>query len=107
MSDPVCKCCGQILPQPLRIDTLSTSQRYIVDTILKAGENGIDARILLDVTYADDPNGGPLTANNSLRVRIHKINRKHLIPAGYMIKANRGGNGCFGRYRIVKCEVPA
>lgn len=104
MTEQTCKCCGQTLPQPLAIETLKGRQRQLVDAVWKSGQHGIDFNQLLHVAYGDDPEGGPLWASTSLRVRLRYINKNHLIPHGYMIKSSHTGGGAFGRYRIMKYE---
>lgn len=82
------------------------SQR-ILDIVVKAGKGGIDSERLLGIVYADDVDGGPLCAQKSLHTLISNANRRYLKAAGYQIKGERTGHGAFGRYRLMKCEVPA
>lgn len=89
------------------LPTLKGKSQRILDGVVRAGKHGIDGERLLGIVYGDDPDGGPLTAPVSLRTLIYKANRNHLKPAGYKIKGEHTGHGAFGRYRLVKCEVPA
>lgn len=89
------------------LPVLKGKSRKILDSIVRSGKRGINGEQLVGVVYGDDPNGGPLTASNCLRVLIHNANKRHLRPIGYQIKGEHTGHGAFGRYRLVKCEVPA
>jgi hypothetical protein len=91
VTDHVCKCCGQTLPEPFEVGTLKSAARDLVHNVWKSGQHGIDAQRLLSLVYADDPDGGPLCAETTLRVRIHYINKKHLKPAGYRIIGEHTG----------------
>jgi hypothetical protein len=54
---------------------------------------------LVDAVYADDPDGGPVTAPRSVNVMIHKAN-KQLRSQGYQIKPTWLGRGA--RYHLVR-----
>jgi hypothetical protein len=53
----------------------------------------------MPVVYADDPNGGPLTAQHCLNVIAHHAN-KQLMTQGYQIRASWRGRGAF--YRLIR-----
>lgn len=89
------------------LPVLKGKSRKILDSIVRAGKRGISGEQLVDIVYGDDPNGGPLTAAGCLRVLICHANKRHLRPIGYQIKGEHTGHGAFGRYRLMKCEVPA
>jgi hypothetical protein len=61
--------------------------------------DGILIQDLAGLVYADDPNGGPLTATRSLNVLAHHAN-KQLRAQGYQIESSWLGRGA--RYRIVR-----
>ena len=88
----VCPHCKQTLPNldlPAGL-ILRHGQLKLFRIVAAAGPNGIPTDDLLVKLYADDPDGGPLTARTSLRVRIYALNSK-LIPYKLVIRAPRGG----------------
>lgn len=89
------------------LPVLKGKSRTILDSIVRSGKRGINCEQLVGIVYGDDPNGGPLTASNCLRVLIHNANKRHLRPVGYQIQGEHTGHGAFGRYRLVKCEASA
>jgi crossover junction endodeoxyribonuclease RuvC len=61
------------------IDALTTpTRRPILERMIR---HGIPIGDLVDAVYADDPDGGPVTAPRSVNVMIHKANRQ-LFGAG-------------------------
>jgi hypothetical protein len=60
-------------------------RQRLVD-IVGARPDGIAIGDLVDRVYADDPDGGPLTAPRSVNVLIHRANAQ-LAAQGYQIKA--------------------
>jgi hypothetical protein len=67
--------------------------------ILAGRPDGVLVRDLVDLVYADDPDGGPLTAQRCLNVIAHRANAQ-LRPQGYQIKSMWLGRGA--RYRLVR-----
>ncbi len=95
----ICPCCGhrvidEMLPEGLQLSNL---QRRIFSIVQRAGPSGIPADVLVERVYANDPNGGPLTARRSVYVTICKLNSK-LLDYKMVLRANGGGHGSFGEY---------
>jgi hypothetical protein len=61
--------------------------------------DGITIGDLVDAVYADDPDGGPVTAPRSVNVMIHMANRQ-LAAQGFAIRSMWLGRGA--RYRLVR-----
>ena len=78
-------------------------RQRLVD-ILAGRPDGVLVRDLVDLVYADDPDGGPLTAQRSLNVIAHRANAQ-LRPQGYQIESMWLGRGA--RYRLVRVAEPA
>ncbi len=72
-------------------------RQRIVDIVANRPD-GITRGELLDVVYADDPNGGPENPN-TVSVLIHCANQQ-LAQQGYRIESAWRGRG--GRYCLVK-----
>jgi hypothetical protein len=92
----LCPACQRPLPEAL-IVTGPRRQRLV--NILADRPDGVPVRDLVDLVYADDPNGGPLTAQRSLNVIAHRANIQ-LRPQGYQIKSMWLGRGA--RYRLTR-----
>ena len=92
----LCPTCQRPFP-PALVVTGSRRQRLV--NILADRPDGVPVRDLVDLVYADDPDGGPLTAQRSLNVVAHHANVQ-LRPQGYQIKSTWLGRGA--RYRIVR-----
>jgi hypothetical protein len=78
---------------------VSGSVRQRLVDIVSARPDGIAIGDLVDQTYADRLDGGPLTAPRSVNVMIHKANLQ-LLRQGYQIKPMWLGRGA--RYRLVR-----
>ena len=90
MSFSTCKCCGQILPQQLKLTVrLRPGPRRIAELVYRAGPNGIPTDVLFDHIYRDDPDGGPLGGKNVLAARITMLNRRLKVD-GLRIRGTRG-----------------
>jgi hypothetical protein len=100
MDLPVCKCCGQTLPGALEFagTRLTPQQMRIVDRIQRGGKHGITMGMLIQHVYANDPNGGAVTAENVMYVQIAVI-KKRLKAAPFNIACNKRG-GSAALYRI-------
>jgi hypothetical protein len=64
-------------------------QKSIYDTVSIAGRAGVALETIIEGVYAGDPNGGPLYAEDSVRVAKFKLNKK-LAPMGLAIRASLG-----------------
>jgi DNA-binding response OmpR family regulator len=73
----------------------------LVDVIAEHSGDALTIKQLVDLVYADDPNGGPLSAQRSLNVIAHHAN-KQLATQGYQIRATHRGAGA--RYELVPLE---
>ena len=70
-------------------------------SILASRPDGVLVRDLVDLVYADNANGGPLTAQRSLNVIAHRANAQ-LRPQGYQIISTwRGRGACYYLARVV------
>ena len=95
-----CPACGQTLPPGIPKGlVLRAGHQRIYDIVRRAGPYGITSTDLCDKVYADDPNGGPLDARNTLACRIVYLNRK-LKPFGQRVTC--GGGRSDGAYKLVK-----
>jgi len=95
----ICPTCRRPFPPPLVV-TGSVRQRLV--NIIGGRPDGIEIYDLVGAVYADDPDGGPVTAPRSVNVMIHQAN-KQLAAQGYQIKSMWLGRGA--RYRIVKIDT--
>ncbi len=84
----VCPHCGHPMPADEVTLMLTPRQRQLYEIVRDAGIAGISARDILDKMYADEPNGGPDTAN-IISVFAHHANVR-LKPFGLEISARRG-----------------
>jgi hypothetical protein len=89
----ICPACRR--PFPPRLVVHGPVRQRIVDTIANRPD-GISRAELLDVVYADDPEGGPDNAN-TISVLIHHANIE-LAPQGFRIEPTWLGRGA--RYRL-------
>ena len=92
----LCPRCRRPFPPPLVV-TGPLRQRMV--NILANRPDGLTINNLVDLVYADDPDGGPVTAPSSLNVMAHKAN-KQLRAQGYQIKSMWMGRGAI--YRLVR-----
>ena len=80
----ICPCCNQ----PADTGKLSEAVRVFTPTEARLlrileGRTMVRKEAVLDTLWADDPEGGPLTAQKMVDVVIHKIRRKlreHNLP---------------------------
>lgn len=94
-----CPCCGSmtpITPEVIRA-RLPGVKRRIYDIVRKRHPSGISAKILTELVYADDPEGGP-ESTNCVHVHVGHIN-KIISDYGWQIKARRGASD---GYKLVK-----
>lgn len=103
MSDRICKCCGQALPQIDGMDfPLPKGLAELVDLVRRAGKWGISTDRLFNLLYSHRPDGGPQT--KTLHVRVSQAN-KLLRQHGWAIRGEHSGQRyVYGRYVLVKLE---
>jgi hypothetical protein len=93
----LCPCCGQARPEALDAAVLDLSPRMAAIVRTVARKPGISAQDLASVIYADDPDGGPLTAEKTVATIICN-NRGVLARHGLRLFAGRGSRS---GYRLV------
>lgn len=94
MSDFHCPCCGKPINGAAPIDSLVTArlspeQLRIIDALASAYPRGITRRVLADIVFADDPNGGPDSAENQMSVQMHWM-RPTLRQLGWTVGVRKG-----------------
>jgi hypothetical protein len=104
-----CPTCGHTMqtPTPLTVlesASLAAQERRIIDLLIKAHPRKISKDRLTDLLYCYDPDGGPVTADKSVAVLIHRIRRK-IKPYGWTIPYQTGGRGVLGRYTLAPYVV--
>ncbi len=102
-----CVCCGYDpeLKDPEhigRVARLSTLELRLFDIFCRRFGRYVEADTLAYLLYADDPNGGPITANEVIGVTVSRL-RKKLLPFGLTIDGMMG-RGSSGR-RLVWIEI--
>jgi hypothetical protein len=95
----VCPTCSR--PYPPRLKVNGPVRQRVVEIVANRPD-GIPIRELCNLTYADDPNGGPLTAQRSINVIVHRANDQ-LRQQGYQIRARWRGRGSF--YELIKINA--
>lgn len=85
---------------------LSKKQWRAYDAIAKAGTSGIVSDRLIDITYADDPEGGPLDVKNGIRAIIRKVNQK-ISGDGFRIVGTSRGGPVDNFYRLARIDAHA
>jgi hypothetical protein len=95
-----CPCCGQDIPPALKV-TGTVRQRAV--NLIAGRRNGISLNELIELIYADRPNGEPDFAASSIKTTIHYANRA-LQPQGYRIRSTLGPGA---RYRLERLLPPA
>ena len=94
-----CPCCGSmtpVTPEVVRM-RLPGIKRRIYDIVRQRHPMGISAKLLTELVYADDLNGGP-ESTNCVHVHVGHIN-KIIVDYGWQIKARRGASD---GYKLVK-----
>jgi hypothetical protein len=83
---PCCEGCGRIQAgPPVR---LTPKQRAIYDAV-RSARHGLPASRLIGMMYADDIDGGPVTAAQAFYVHVYKMNQR-LAACGERIKSDGG-----------------
>lgn len=104
-----CECCGQAVAA---LDAnsiivgakLTPLETRIFQALVFAKGNWISAERLASAVYAHDPDGGPLTADNTIRVKILLLRGKlrtfqlkiDSSSCGYRVVSDRSGPGSLG-----------
>jgi hypothetical protein len=92
----ICPHCGRpMIPRSSRFPHVRGFRRSRLVELI-ADRPGIDGRTLLNLLYADDPSGGPLTIK-IISVLVYYA-RKQLKHDGYKIESSVGRGG---GYRVV------
>jgi len=94
----VCPVCSR--PYAPRLQVSGPIRQRVVEIVARRPD-GIPVKELCNLTYADDPNGGPLTAQRSINVIVHRANDQ-LRKQGYQIRARWRGRGSV--YELVKIK---
>jgi hypothetical protein len=94
----LCSACRRPFPPPIAVH--GPVRQRIVDLIANRPD-GITRNELLDLAYADDPNGGPDNPN-TISVLIKYANAE-LAAQGFHIEPTWRGRGA--RYRLVELAV--
>lgn len=89
-----CPTCGRQYPPKLQVRG-PVRQRLV--NILVKRPYGVEMSDLIDLVYADSPDGAPASASNCINVMAHMAN-KELKPLGWRITASKGRGS---RYRLV------
>jgi len=90
MSDlAICPCCGTpvrgLSAFALKGLSLTPSQRTVLNTLVGRFPSAIHVETIAAALWGDNPNGGPETAENVIRVYICALNKK-LAKSGYRIE---------------------
>lgn len=90
-----CPCCGQPMPAPVRVEQLdflelTPQQRVILKVFLERYPRQVPKAVLINALWGLDPNGGPLSVDNGISVRVHQLNVR-LRPYGWAIKGQGMG----------------
>ena len=97
-----CPHCGQTLselPPAFGGLRLTPSQDIILQSLVRAGKNGLPRDAIIDKLYADHPDGGPVTATRVVWVLMCQL-RKKLALIGKTIVTEHGGRGAPGLYSL-------
>ncbi len=101
-----CPTCGGALadlPLPFLKAAVSPMMGRILDVVVR--RPGIDGVDLAAAVYADDPDGGPDWARNSVGVTIWR-NNKRLAPLGWCCKGHKGRGGGYSLVRLPEPVSP-
>ena len=100
MSERVCPHCKR--PYPRQFTVHGPLRQRVVDALAGIAE-GLTIERLVDLVYADAPNGGPMTAAASVGVALRKASRE-LEAQGHRIIVSSRGRGAV--YRLVATSPP-
>lgn len=88
-----CACCGHPLPDDSVLGALTPLQQRVFFAIKRAGSAGIQSTRVMDVVYAEDPNGGP--ENQNIIAVVAKQMNKRLARFGLVLRGRRGPGGYY------------
>ena len=74
-----CPTCGQTMPPKTGLPSgvaLTKTEGKLFEIIRRAGKHGIASDTLCERLYADNPDGGPVTARHVVYVLVNKVNGK-------------------------------
>lgn len=94
MSTVPCPCCGSPMAVPASLVALvhvplPPIERTILNLFAAAYPRRVSTRAVINALWGLDPNGGPVSAENNISVRLVHINRV-LVPLGWRIWAPTG-----------------
>lgn len=101
----LCPTCHQPVTERIPVLSLSDAplpkaERKIVEILGRAYPRSLDKRVLIDLLYEDDPDGGPDDPSNVLTTLVCRL-RSKLPSYGWTIPKNtKAGTGIYGRYRL-------
>lgn len=103
-----CPTCGQSIDGPAPVKALadanlSVMQQKIVAALTSSYPNGIRTPAMVDIIYADDPDGGPDFAVYTLRMMMVRLRRK-LKPHGWTVSVNKPGKSNVAIYRLERVQ---
>lgn len=90
-----CPTCGRAYLPKLEVHG-PVRQRLV--NVLVAHPDGIEISDVIELVYANAPDGAPASASNCINVMAHLAN-KELKPLGWCIRASKGRGS---RYRLVE-----
>jgi hypothetical protein len=104
MSEHKCPCCGQQIDGEVPAKALASvplrpTARRIIDALASVYPRGLSARQIADRVYADDPNGGPESAEDAMSVHMHRA-RPIIQGYGWTV----GASGKHGNIRLQRIE---
>jgi hypothetical protein len=86
----ICPCCGQEVQPKARLQAFVArrSKAPLTGGVLRAlmrAKSPMHVADLVSVVYADDPDGGPDTAEQCIRIAVHRL-RPQLLAIGWTIQ---------------------
>ena len=101
----ICPACGNSINadaapiESLKYAQLSEMERRITDALSDKYPLGLSKNEIIDVLYGSDPEGGALTASETVPVLVSRI-RDKLAPFGWSIPKHHGGRGNIAFYKL-------
>jgi len=97
MAPKVCECCGQILPdlfdEVAKSARLTRSEAAIFLAVAASNGRTVTHGGIISHMWGGDPDGGPMTADNLIKVFVHRLNKK-LVGTGYRVRSVWGEGYC-------------
>lgn len=106
-----CPTCGHETSQRAPIEGLSSApisgavRRAIIEVLVDAYPGHVETQRLIDIVYADDPDGGPTSAQSTISKHIMKVRAK-IEEYGWTIPFATRGPGSSG-YCLAPIETIA